>query len=153
METDYLPISILRQPADIHGILLTLCLYSSISTQSALNLIYALRLGMFDFQFSHFIWNRQQVTTLWASSVQKASSFMIGLVVWVTWASSSKNFWPTMSLVCSLHGYTISFAFVYLWLQFVFVIKQVKVLDFNDMVTSLPLPPSSIIINLNYWMG
>jgi len=27
---------------------------------------------------------------LWASSVQKASSFPIRLVVWVTWASSNK---------------------------------------------------------------
>jgi len=31
---------------------------------------------------------------LWACSVQKASSFTIGLVVWVTWASSNKHFQP-----------------------------------------------------------
>jgi len=32
----------------------------------------------------------------WASSVQKASSFPIGLVVRVTWASSNKHFQPTI---------------------------------------------------------
>ena len=33
---------------------------------------------------------------LWASSVQKGSTFTIGLVVAVTWASSNKHFQPTI---------------------------------------------------------